>query len=361
MISVSYKSPLKFNANKSGAFPKAKDEKLAKMSHFEMKSIVKWGPPMGKTLSMTSIKSLSNSEAKSEVKVAVIPAAGLGTRFLPATKTVPKEMLTLFDAPIILFVVEEAVQAGIEDIVLIQGRGKTAIEDFFDNSYELEDRLAKDGKSHLLDRVRAVRDKVNIISIRQKQPSGLGHAVLCSQSIVGQRPFAVLLGDEIMLSSSVKTNTTAQLIEVSKKSEASCVAVMPVEASEVSKYGIADVEKSPESEKSGLYKVKAFVEKPKAELAPSRLALPGRYVFQPQIFDFLKMGKPGLNGEIQLTDSMNAMAKTHPFFAATFAAKRFDAGDKLGYLKANIEIALQSSDIGLEFKKYLLSLAKELH
>ena len=216
----------------------------------------------------------------SKVKKAVIPAAGLGTRFLPATKTVPKEMLTIVDAPIIFYVVEEAVKAGIEDIILIQGRGKTAIEDFFDTSYELEDKLAKDGKLNLLERLIKIREMANIISVRQKQPLGLGHAVLCSEKIVGDAPFAVLLGDEIMVSSNGEPTAIDQLARLYEDSKASTVAVMQVSDQDVSKYGIADVEKI----RDGYFKVKSFIEKPKLSQTPSRWALPGRYVFTSDIF-----------------------------------------------------------------------------
>lgn len=286
----------------------------------------------------------------SKVKKAIIPAAGLGTRFLPATKTVPKEMLTIVDAPIIFYVVEEAIQAGIEDIVLIQGRGKTAIEDFFDTSYELEDKLGKDGKTHLLERLVKIREMANIISVRQKQSLGLGHAVLCGQKVVGHEPFAVLLGDEIMVQKQAEANTIGRLKSIFEDTKSSTVAVMEVAPSEVSKYGIADVEK----EARGYFRVKGFVEKPKPEAAPSRWALPGRYVFGPEIFDELQNAKPGVLGEIQLTDSMNSLAKKSPVFASQFSSDRFDAGDKLGYLKANIELGLDHPEIGADLKKYLL-------
>lgn len=285
----------------------------------------------------------------SKVKKAIIPAAGLGTRFLPATKTVPKEMLTIVDAPIIFYVVEEAIQAGIEDIVLIQGRGKTAIEDFFDTSYELEDTLAKTGKFHLLDRLVRIREMANIISIRQKQPLGLGHAVLCGQKVIGQEPFAVLLGDEIMVARNGQANTMAQLCNLFTETKSSTVAVMEVAANEVSKYGIADVE----DEKDGRFRVKGFVEKPKPENAPSGWALPGRYVFCNDIFDELAQAKPGVLGEIQLTDSMNSLAKKQGVYATSFLAERYDAGDKLGYLKANIELGLEHPELSADLRKYL--------
>lgn len=286
---------------------------------------------------------------RARVRKAIIPAAGLGTRFLPATKTVPKEMLTIVDAPIILYVVEEAAAAGIEDIILIQGRGKTAIEDFFDISHELEDKLAKDGKSDLLERVQRIRDQVNIISIRQKQPLGLGHAVLCGHSIVGENPFAVLLGDEIMISEGEIENTTTRLCSIQEKEGCSVVAVMEVPEKDVSKYGIADVD--PKGQ--GIFEVRGFVEKPEPEQAPSRWALPGRYVFDASIFSFLKNAKAGVNGEIQLTDSMNQLAQEKRILAATFGALRFDAGDKLGYLKANVELALRNRELREDLLSYL--------
>jgi UTP--glucose-1-phosphate uridylyltransferase len=293
----------------------------------------------------------------SKVKKAIIPAAGLGTRFLPATKSVPKEMLTIVDAPIIFYVVEEALNAGIEDVVLIQGRGKTAIEDFFDTSYEVEDKLAKDGKYELLERLTKIRDSVNIISVRQKQPLGLGHAVLCGQTVIGDSPFAVLLGDEIMVpQQNEQLNTTAKLCQNYEELKSSLVAIMEVKKEEVSKYGIADAQNFRE----GLFKVRSFVEKPKPDLAPSRWALPGRYVFDSKIFNELKSGKPGALGEIQLTDSMNSLCKKQDFYASTFTAKRFDAGDKFGYLKANVELGLMNSELREDFKKFIVETADRL-
>lgn len=292
-----------------------------------------------------------------KVKKAIIPAAGLGTRFLPATKTVPKEMLTIVDAPIILYVVEEAVNAGIEDIILIAGRGKHAIEDFFDTSYELEDKLAKDGKEYLLERLTRVRNQTNIISIRQKQALGLGHAVLCGLPIVGKEPFAVLLGDEITMGQQGTPNVTEQLVTSFEESNFSTIAIMPVEEKEVSKYGIAEAE---ETHKPGLYKVNHLIEKPKAHETKSRMALPGRYVFDGQIMELLKEAKPGINGEIQLTDSMRNLLQHQRMNAMTFSAKRFDAGDKLGYLQANIELALQNDELSEGMKTYIKNLAQKL-
>ncbi len=292
----------------------------------------------------------------SKIKKAIIPAAGLGTRFLPATKTVPKEMLTIVDAPIILYVVEEAVQAGIEDIVLIAGRGKHAIEDFFDTSYELEDKLAKDGKEKLLERVTRIREKANIISIRQKQALGLGHAVLSGLPIIGKEPFAVLLGDEITMGFHGEPNVTAQLVNSFESTGTSTISVMKVGEKDVSKYGIAEVEEKSE----GFFKVTSLIEKPKPSETKSRWALPGRYAFDNSIMDILQSAKPTLNGEIQLTDSMKVLCQTKGLNAMTFSAERYDAGDKLGYLQANIELALQNPELGADLKNYIVQLAQRL-
>ncbi len=291
-----------------------------------------------------------------KVKKAIIPAAGLGTRFLPATKTVPKEMLTIVDAPIIFYVVEEAVQAGIEDIILVAGRGKHAIEDFFDTSYEVEDRLAKDGKLHLLARLSKIRDMANIISIRQKHASGLGHAVLCGQPIVGKEPFAVLLGDEITIGENGQDNVTSQLVHSFGETQTSTISIMKVEEKDISKYGVAEVE----AQREGFFKVTGLIEKPKPSETQSRWALPGRYVFDNSIMDILKSAKPTLNGEIQLTDSMKDLIRRSGLNAMTFKAQRFDAGDKLGYLQANIELGLRNQEVGPELKNYILKLSERL-
>ncbi|WII72707.1 UTP--glucose-1-phosphate uridylyltransferase [Bdellovibrio sp. 22V] len=290
------------------------------------------------------------------IKKAIIPAAGLGTRFLPATKTVPKEMLTIVDAPIILYVVEEAVQAGIEDIILIAGRGKHSIEDFFDTSYELEDKLHKDGKEKLLERVTRIRDKANIISIRQKHALGLGHAVLSGLPIVGKDPFAVLLGDEITMGFQGEPNVTSQLVSSFEETGTSTISVMKVDDKDVSKYGIAEVEDNGK----GYFKVTSLVEKPKATETKSRWALPGRYVFDNSIMDILHSAKPTLHGEIQLTDSMKELCHHKGLNAMTFTAHRFDAGDKFGYLQANIELALRNPELNTEMKNYILHLAERL-
>lgn len=291
-----------------------------------------------------------------KVRKALIPAAGLGTRFLPATKTIPKEMLPVVDQPILLYVIEEAVRAGIEDIVLIAGRGKHAIEDFFDRSYEVEDQLLKSGRHDLLERIVKIRDMANIISVRQKEALGLGHAVYCGRPVIGDDDFAVLLGDEIMHTEDDEPTVTAQLSRIFSETQLSTVAIMEVAAAEVEKYGIIAGEKTP----NGYFKITDVVEKPTRQLAPSRNALPGRYVFTAKIFNSLENAKPGKNGEIQLTDAMTSVAKTEGMIGTYFKAQRYDAGDKLGYLQANIELALLRSDLGPQLKTYLKELAAKI-
>jgi len=288
-----------------------------------------------------------------KVKKAVIPAAGLGTRFFPATKTIPKEMLPIVDRPTILYVIEEAMQAGIEDIVLIQGRGKTAIEDFFDISYELEDKLVKDGKGDVLKQIEKIRSSVNIISVRQKSAMGLGHAVRCAKPVVGEEPFAVLLGDEITLTTKPQDNVTAFLAQQYEKTGHSGVWVLPVERENTHKYGIVDLGKSPSADLGKGQKILGVVEKPKSDVAPSLWALPGRYVFESRIFDILDQIPAGYNGEIQLSDAMNVLAKESVMNAYSFNARRFDAGDKLGFLIANIEVALDRPELKNDLIQYL--------
>ncbi len=288
-----------------------------------------------------------------KITKAVIPAAGLGTRFFPATKTIPKEMLPIVDRPTILYVIEEAVQAGIEDIILIQGRGKTAIEDFFDISYELEDKLAKDGKLHLIEDISRIRNSVNIIAVRQKSALGLGHAVSCAQSITGDESFAVLLGDEITLSKEPSKNITQFLINQSTDTQASSVWVLPVLESETHKYGIVDIRDKDSKNINRGKKVYSVVEKPQPHESPSLWALPGRYVFTKEIMSELATISPGYNGEYQLSDAMNQLAQNSELNAYSFQGHRFDAGDKLGFLQANIEVALQRDDIGPGLRAYL--------
>ncbi len=294
-----------------------------------------------------------------KVRKAVIPAAGLGTRFLPATKTVPKEMLPIVDRPILLYIVEEAVRAGIEDIVLVAGRGKAAIEDFFDVSYELEDKLERDGKHEWVTTLKKIRSMANVMSIRQKQPLGLGHAVGTARPIVGNEPFAVLLGDEIMISRPDQKTVTEQLARNFESTGLSTVAMMEVPIDETSKYGIVEGDVAKEGAHS-IMRVSNVIEKPLQGQTTSRFALPGRYVFDASVFEHLAVTKPGRNGEIQLTDAMVALAKTKGLIATTFEARRFDAGDKIGYLQANIELGLEHSDTGPALRDYIKRLATTL-
>jgi UTP--glucose-1-phosphate uridylyltransferase len=288
-----------------------------------------------------------------KVTKAIIPAAGLGTRFLPATKTIPKEMLPIVDKPTILYVVEEAVRAGIEDIILISGRGKSAIEDFFDNSYEVEDILSKAGKTDLLARLDKVKGLANIISIRQKEALGLGHAVLCGQPIVGDEPFAVLLADEIMVGT---PTVTEELANQFNQTGISTIALMEVPKKDVVKYGM--VSAKPMNNK--LFDISNVIEKPSEKDSPSTLAIPGRYVFENILFEEIKNLKPGKNGEIQLTDAMTKLAQRGRMHGMTFSAKRYDAGDKLGYLMANIELGLTHPETGEGLKQYLKNLIQKL-
>lgn len=290
-----------------------------------------------------------------KIKKAIIPAAGLGTRFLPATKTVPKEMLPLVDRPILLYIIEECARAGIEDVILIAGRGKTAIEDFFDTSFELESVLEKSGKMELLDSITRVKELVNIISIRQKEAKGLGHAIASAEPIVGEHPFAVLLGDEIMISTPSQPTAIEELCRNYEETSISTVATMEVPKSEVSKYGIIKCETIDETS----WKVLDVIEKPSIEEAPSQMALPGRYVFCPEILPELKNTNPGKNGEIQMTDAMAKIAKNPGLIAKTVQAKRFDAGDKLGFLQANIELALARPELQPGLQTYLKTLVKK--
>ena len=284
-----------------------------------------------------------------KVRKAVIPVAGLGTRFLPATKTIPKEMLPIVDKPTLLYIMEEIVAADISEVVLIAGRGKSAIEDFFDTSYEVEDTLEKAGRTELLKPVHEIIQKLKVVSIRQHVALGLGHAVLCAEPAIGREPFAVLLGDEIMIAKAGRPSGIAQLTRIYEETNQSTVAVMEVAESEVSKYGMVKVsEKGP-----NLWAVYDLVEKPEIGQAPSRFALPGRYVFAGEIFDDLRHTRPGRGGEIQLTDAMNKLARRAGMLATVIDAQRFDAGDKLGYLMANVELGLRHPQIGTAFAQYL--------
>jgi UTP--glucose-1-phosphate uridylyltransferase len=286
-----------------------------------------------------------------KVKKAVIPAAGLGTRFLPSTKAQPKEMLNIFDKPSIQYIVEEAVEAGIEDILIILGRNKKSIEDHFDKSYELEDKLKSKGKKELLEGVEKISNLGNIHYIRQKEPLGLGHAIYCAKAFVGNEPFAVMLGDDIVKS---KKPCIKQLIEKYEEYNSTIIGVQEVEKSEVDKYGIVKGEKINER----LYKVEDLVEKPKVKEAPSNIAILGRYVISPEIFPILQHTKPGAGNEIQLTDGLKELARRRNVYSYVFEGKRYDVGNKLGFLEATVEFALDDKELGSTFKKYLKNLIK---
>ncbi len=285
-----------------------------------------------------------------KVRKAIIPAAGFGTRFLPATKAQPKEMLPIVDKPIIQYIIEEAIASGIEEILIITGKYKRSIEDHFDRSFELEYDLLQKGKTDLLKIVHDVSNLADIHYIRQKEQLGLGHAVKCARTFVGNDPFAVLLGDDIVRT--VGTPCLKQLIDVYNKHEASVLGVQTVDKSQVDKYGIVYGESAGER----LYKVSDLVEKPSIEEAKSNIAILGRYILTPDIFDAIDNTKVGKGGEIQLTDALINLNKNSEIFAYDFEGKRYDAGDKLGYLKATVEFALEKEDVKEEFKKYLKEL-----
>jgi UTP--glucose-1-phosphate uridylyltransferase len=287
-----------------------------------------------------------------EIRRAVFPAAGLGTRFLPATKAQPKEMLVLVDKPIIQYAVEEAVAAGLENLVIITGRGKYAIEDHFDVSFELERTLEDRGKSDLLSLVRAVSDMVHIAYVRQKEALGLGHAILMARDLVQGEPFAVLLGDDII---DAEIPCIGQMMEIYERHHASVVAIMEVAPEEVSRYGIIDG--IPLAGSDGqVYQVKSMVEKPRVEDSPSNLAIIGRYILTPAIFKSLEKTERGAGGEIQLTDGLRNLLAEEPIIAYKFKGKRYDAGEKLGFLKTTVEFALKNAEVGPAFRSYLKSL-----
>jgi UTP--glucose-1-phosphate uridylyltransferase len=284
-----------------------------------------------------------------EVKKAVIPAAGMGTRFLPVTKASPKEMLPLVDKPLIQEVVEEAVRSGLREVILITGRGKRAIEDHFDDSCELEDALAARGQTELLERIRAISRLADFAYIRQKEPKGLGHAILTARFAVGDAPFAVLLGDDII---DGEDPCVAQLIRVHAKVQRAVVALMEVPEAEVHRYGIIEGEDLG----GGLYRVKRLVEKPRREDAPSRLAVIGRYILPPSIFPAIEALKPGFGREYQLTDALDTLARTEGVYGFIFNGVRHDAGDRFGFLKANIHYALKDPELGPMLRAHLLAL-----
>ena len=288
-----------------------------------------------------------------KVRKAIIPAAGLGTRFLPATKAQPKEMLPIVDKPTLQYIIEEAVESGIEEILIITGRNKKSIEDHFDRSIELEIELEKKGKDDLLKAVRQISDMVNIHYIRQKEPKGLGHAIYCAKSFIGNEPFAVLLGDDI-----VYTKDKAclkQLIEVHHEYKTTVLGVQEVPLQEVNKYGII----KGKNIEGNIFKVKDLVEKPLEKDAPSNIAILGRYIINPSIFDVLENTQPGKGEEIQLTDALKELAQREAMYAYIFEGRRYDVGDKLGFLEATVEFALRREDLREDFLHYLIKVMEK--
>lgn len=293
---------------------------------------------------------------KKRVRKAVIPAAGLGTRFLPATKALAKEMLPIVDKPTIQFIVEEALASGIEDILVVTGKSKRSIEDHFDSNFELEYNLKEKGKTDLL-RLVDESTGIRLHFIRQSHPRGLGDAVLQAKAFVGNEPFVVLLGDDLMDINGTDYPLTKQLIDDYEATHASTIAVMPVPHEEVSAYGVI----APQGEGiNGLYSVETFVEKPNPEDAPSDLAIIGRYLLTPEIFDLLERQEPGAGNEIQLTDAIDALNKTQRVFAREFKGQRYDVGDKYGYMKTSIEYGLNHPQTKDDLKDYIISLGKQL-
>lgn len=289
-----------------------------------------------------------------KVRKAVIPAAGLGTRFLPATKAMPKEMLPIVDKPTIQYIVEEAIASGIEEILIITGKSKRAIEDHFDRSIELEVELEKKNNQELLELVKSVSEIVNIHYIRQKSPNGLGHAISCAKIFVGDEPFAVLLGDDVVYNDGKPC--LRQLIDVYEAQGSSVLGVQEVAESEVNKYGIVDGQEI----SKGLYTVNDLVEKPAVEEAPSNVAILGRYIINPSIFEILENTAPGKGGEIQLTDALKVLAKQEDMVAYCFEGKRYDVGNKQGFLEATVETALRRPELKDEFTAYLKKITAEL-
>ncbi|HZR66202.1 MAG TPA: UTP--glucose-1-phosphate uridylyltransferase GalU [Terriglobales bacterium] len=283
---------------------------------------------------------------------AVFPAAGLGTRFLPATKAQPKEMLPLVDKPIIQYGVEEALAAGCDQIIMVTGRGKSAIEDHFDVSFELETILEEKGKKDLLKVVREISDMIHVAYVRQKEALGLGHAVLTARELVGHEPFAVLLADDVI---DAKEPALKQMMRVFEQTQCSVIATQIVEGAAISAYGVLEV-KPVDGHDGRLFEVRNMVEKPKFEEAPSNLAIIGRYILTPTIFDLLEKTPKGSGGELQLTDGMRLLLKQEKIYAYVYDGKRHDAGDKLGFLKATVEFALKRKDLGGPMREYLRSL-----
>ena len=302
---------------------------------------------------MSNVKAQSPSSTR-RVRKAVLPAAGLGTRFLPATKAQPKEMLPVVDKPLIQYVAEECVASGIEHIIIVTGKGKNAIEDHFDLAPSLERFLEEKGKKDQAEMVRRISNMVRVSYTRQKEPLGLGHAVLVARDLVGDEPFAVLLGDVIIPGN---RPATKQLVEVYEATGIGAIAVEQVPREKTHLYGVVDGEPKPQAPwGQRLLRIRDLIEKPKPGKAPSNLAITGRYVLPPDIFDCLARTKPGSGNEIQLTDALRILAKERGLWALIYEGISYDAGDKLGFLKATVEIALQNPELGAEFRKYLKSL-----
>jgi UTP--glucose-1-phosphate uridylyltransferase len=288
-----------------------------------------------------------------KIKKAIIPAAGLGTRFLPVTKAQPKEMLPIVDKPTIQYIVEEAIKAGIEDILIITGKHKRAIEDHFDKSIELELALEEKGNGELLKLVQDISNMVNIHYIRQKETKGLGHAIYCARTFIGNEPFAVLLGDDVVVS---ETPVIGQMMEVFSKTGNPVLGVQEVAEMDVCKYGIVKYGKKNDR----LYQVEDLIEKPSREEAPSNLAILGRYIITPDIFPILADTRPGRNNEIQLTDALRELARKRDVSAYNFYGKRYDVGNKMGFLQANVEFALNRDDLRDDFRVYLRGIIANL-
>ncbi|NDC36756.1 MAG: UTP--glucose-1-phosphate uridylyltransferase [Proteobacteria bacterium] len=286
-----------------------------------------------------------------KIRKAVIPAAGLGTRFLPATKSVPKELLPIVDMPTIQLIVQEVVDAGIDTVILVTAKGKSKIVDHFDVYPELEEKLEREGKIDLAERLRKTCNMVRLVSVRQGEPRGLGHAVLCAKELVGDEPFVVLLGDDLVDS---EVPCTRQMMDVYEKYQKSVVALMEVEPADVPKFGICG---GKELEKS-IFALEKMVEKPKLSDAPSHMAIVGRYILTPEIFTELEATPPGKGGEIQLTDAMSRLMKREGFLGLTFTGKRYDAGDKFGFLQANIAYALKNPEIRPRLLEYMRTVVK---
>ena len=285
-----------------------------------------------------------------KVKKAVIPVAGLGTRFLPATKTVPKELLPIVDIPSIQYVVQEAVDAGIEEIIFVTGRGKDAIEDHFDEAPELEQILTDRGNTEMVKALRRIAEMIEVVSVRQKRPLGLGHAVLCARDLVGSEPFAVMLADDLVDS---EVPCVRQLVDIFNRKEESVIALMQVPLEEVHQYGVIEGKEI----EPRIYEIQRTVEKPVSSEAPSRMAIIGRYVLRPEIFEILQKQPPGRGGEIQLTDGLAQLARRRKMFGCVFAGERYDIGDKFGFVRATVAYALKRPDLKDKVTEYLRSFA----